>query len=338
MGKKTQLFFDLNTWYQRQKRVLPWRKVPQFYPVWISEMMLQQTQVSTVISYFERFMERFPTVDDLAAASTEEVLKYWAGLGYYSRARNIHRASQIIHLNGFPKDQEGWLKLPGVGPYSSGAILSIVKNIPIPIVDGNVERVLSRVFRIKEIDSKKSQIWTISRQWVEKANQLGIKPRDFNQSLMELGATVCTPKNPTCQQCPIQKYCDAKKHNEVELYPVKNKKQKFKAVRENLVAILNQNGKLILRQRQSQEWLSGLWDLVEELPVIKPVKLDTFQVKYVITTHQISREVKVLQVSNKEFSRILKKTNGKSVDLQNIDLPSGAAFKRCLKKIHQSVL
>jgi len=171
-------------WFERQQRILPWRENPDTYRVWISEIMLQQTQVVTVIPYFEKFIARFPTVQALAQAPEEDVLLHWAGLGYYSRARNIHRAAKIIDQAGcFPSTREGWLEIPGVGHYTAGAILSISLNQPEAILDGNVERVLSRARRVSRMKGDsfyKERLWRLSRIVVERAFDLKIPPRAAN--------------------------------------------------------------------------------------------------------------------------------------------------------------
>ena len=191
---------DLSSWFKKNARVLPWRSNPIPYWVWLSEIMLQQTQVATVIPYFEKFIKKFPTVHDLAQASLDEVYSLWAGLGYYSRARNLHKGavemSRLIHEGkGFPKSRTEWLEIPGVGEYTAGAICSIALNQAEPIVDGNVVRVLSRVDAIRKLDLKKTKIWDIATELVQ---QKRVEPRILNQALMELGATICKPKNPKC--------------------------------------------------------------------------------------------------------------------------------------------
>src|SRR5690606_19350851 len=154
--------------------------------VWISEIMLQQTQVATVVPYFERFMERFPTVRDLAEAPEEELMRHWAGLGYYSRARNLQKAAQVIHRRGkFPDSREQWQELPGFGPYTAGAIASIAMNLPEPILDGNVERVFSRLCRVADPGAGNKRLWELAEAGVKEADRAGHPPRDFNQALME---------------------------------------------------------------------------------------------------------------------------------------------------------
>ncbi len=207
-------------WYQRDHRALPWRQTRDPYAILVSEVMLQQTQVRKVIPYYERWMKRYPDADTLAEAPEDEVLKAWEGLGYYRRARLLQAAAQMIvseHNGRFPSDVEGISSLPGVGPYTAGAVASIAFNLPRPILDGNVIRVLTRWFGIRGLPARavvRQQLW-------ERA--AGLIPRgaagDFNQSLMELGATVCAPRNPTCLLCPVRKGCWAFAHNAQDVLP-----------------------------------------------------------------------------------------------------------------------
>ena len=232
----------LGRWFERQKRVLPWRDAPTPYRVWVSEIMLQQTQVVTVVPYFERFMASFPTVERLAAASEDAVMKHWAGLGYYSRARNLHRAAQgVVTDSGgaFPADREGWESIPGVGPYTAGAILSIAYEKPEAILDGNVERVVSRfrtVTRAGGDSFYKQRLWRLSGLGVRQAASAGVSPSVFNQALMELGATVCTPKNPRCELCPVAEGCRARAMATHEAFPPKKARKPFVGVDESHVA------------------------------------------------------------------------------------------------------
>jgi len=201
---------ELLGWYARHKRDLPWRKSLDPYAVWVSEMMLQQTQVATVIPYFRRWMERFPNVSALASADEGEVLHAWQGLGYYSRARNLRRAAQAMvaeHGGRVPDEVAKLRALPGIGPYSAGAIASIAYGRAEPLVDGNVVRVLTRLFALRGDPNKRdvsNRIWALARSLVPSD-----APGDFNQALMELGATVCTPQKPRCDVCPLAARCSA---------------------------------------------------------------------------------------------------------------------------------
>jgi A/G-specific adenine glycosylase len=195
-------------WYESRKRDLPWRRTSDPYAIWVSEVMLQQTQVKTVLGYYERWMQRFPTVEALASAADEDVLHAWQGLGYYSRARRLLAGARAVadrHAGQLPRDVEALLALPGIGPYSAGAIASIAFGLPEPIVDGNVVRVLCRLFALRGDPAKaplKQRLWSLARELVP-----ADKPSEFNQSLMELGATICTPTSPRCAECPVASEC-----------------------------------------------------------------------------------------------------------------------------------
>jgi A/G-specific adenine glycosylase len=223
--------------------------------------MLQQTQVATVIPYYERFLGRFANLRQLAQASEQEVLTYWAGLGYYSRARNLRRGAQYLvdnHQGVFPRNRDQALAVPGVGPYTAGAILSIAFDLPEPLVDGNVQRVLARFFAFEPLlESKEAKIffWDQARRWVEAARV----PRDFNQALMELGATVCTKAQPKCLQCPLRADCAAFATDSMALFP----KRKPRRATEKLwwASLVHQNaGRLLLEKNGPGDWWEGLWD------------------------------------------------------------------------------
>lgn len=195
----------LLSWYDRNRRDLPWRRSTAFYPVWISETMLQQTRVEAVIPHFLRFLDRFPDVASLAAADEPDVLAAWSGLGYYSRARNLHRAAKMLAAAGIPADHGAILALPGVGPYTAAAVASIACGLPYAAVDGNVVRVASRL----SADDSPSESPAARRRFAALAGQLldRARPGDFNQAVMELGATVCTPRAPRCGACPVARFC-----------------------------------------------------------------------------------------------------------------------------------
>ena len=219
-GDPTAIAAPLARWYAGARRDLPWRRNPDPYPVWLSEIMCQQTRVSVVIPYFERFLSEFPRVEDLAAAPVERVLELWAGLGYYSRGRNLKRAAQTVveeHGGEFPNTITGLRSLPGVGEYTAAAIGSIAFDLPEPVIDGNVERVLARhgavAGDVKKGEPRK-EIRERARHALDEEN-----PGDHNQAMMELGATVCTPKNPTCDACPIAESCAAFAEGTPEAYP-----------------------------------------------------------------------------------------------------------------------
>ncbi|MCJ7549112.1 MAG: A/G-specific adenine glycosylase [Anaerolineae bacterium] len=251
----------LLTWFGRHARELPWRDNPTPYQVWISEVMLQQTQVETVRSYYRRFLDRFPTVQALAAASQEDVLKLWEGLGYYSRARSLHKAAQIIvdtHQGELPADVTALRRLPGIGPYTAGAIAGIAFGIPVPAVDGNVRRVMARMLAKP----------TPSQVVLEDAVGLWM-PEDtagpFTEALMELGATICSPRSPKCPLCPWLALCRARELGRQEAYPAPKAR---KAIPHYDVAAAvtlrnspnNAGTEVLVAQRRQDDMLGGLWE------------------------------------------------------------------------------
>ena len=247
-------------WYEREKRNLPWRYNHDPYRIWISEIMLQQTRVDTVIDYFYRFMEWFPTIEELANAPEEKLLKAWEGLGYYSRARNIQAAAkQIMSEFGgeMPQTVAEISSLKGIGPYTTGAIASIAFDLPEPAIDGNVMRVVSRLFCIEEEIAKAS-----SRKVFDEAVRSIIDeehPGEFNQAFMDLGSAICTPTSPKCEICPIQSFCLANKRGIQTNFPVKTKKAKPKDVYYVAAAIQDQAGSFYLEKRTSQKLLADMW-------------------------------------------------------------------------------
>ncbi|MGG5358133.1 MULTISPECIES: A/G-specific adenine glycosylase [unclassified Enterococcus] len=247
-------------WYEKEKRNLPWRYDRDPYRIWISEIMLQQTRVDTVIDYFYRFMEWFPTIEDLANAPEERLLKAWEGLGYYSRVRNIQKAAQQImeEFDGkMPDTLEEISSLKGIGPYTAGAISSIAFELPEPAIDGNVMRVVSRLFCIEADIAKAS-----SRKVFDEAMRKIIDPQhpgEFNQAMMDLGSSICTPTSPRCESCPIQKYCLAYEKGIQTSFPIKTKKTKPKDVYYVAAAVENQNGEFYLEQRTNHKLLANMW-------------------------------------------------------------------------------
>jgi A/G-specific adenine glycosylase len=251
---------SLLAWYGKQGRDLPWRNTRDPYRIWLSEIMLQQTTVAAVIPYFERFLQKIPTLNDLAAASLDDVITLWAGLGYYSRARNLHRAAQqiVAEQNGsFPDCLEGLTALPGIGRSTAGAILSLAFDKPAAILDGNVRRVLVRLFAWRD-DPRSSraekQLWS----WAETLTPDDC-PHDYAQAIMDLGATVCTPRDPDCEHCPLQELCLARKEGLVAALPVARKKVKI-PVRQQVALIIRTPAGFLLRQRPPQGFLGGMWE------------------------------------------------------------------------------
>jgi len=248
-------------WYRENRRDLPWRRTRDPYAIWLSEAMLQQTRVETVIPYWERFLARFPSVEDLAQAPADEVMQMWAGLGYYSRARNLHAAARQIaaeHGGELPADPEGLRALPGVGRYTAGAVASIAFDLPEPILDGNVIRVLTRLYAI---DADVGQPRVREQLWQESARLVrGRSPGDLNQALMELGATLCTPKAPLCPGCPLRRQCRARLAGNPEALPRKRPKAKPRKLAA-VAALFERTGKLLAVRRPPEGLLGGLWEL-----------------------------------------------------------------------------
>jgi A/G-specific adenine glycosylase len=250
----------LLAWYRKNQRTLPWRDHPDPYAVWVSEIMLQQTRVETVIPYFERWMRLFPDVRTLAAAFEQDVLNAWEGLGYYSRARNLHKAAKIVvdQNNGeIPRDLEELRKLPGIGRYTVGAIASIAFNMDVSALDGNIKRVYARLFDITEpVDSPAGEkiLWNLADE-----NIPGGQAGDYNQALMDLGAMICVPKNPRCLICPVMELCEARRNGTQEQRPV----MKPKKVLPHYVyaaGVIIRKGSVLLAQRPSKGLLAGMWE------------------------------------------------------------------------------
>ncbi len=247
-------------WYRQNARDLPWRKTKDPYAIWVSEVMLQQTRVETVIPYYQRFLARFPTLKSLAEAPEQQVLKAWEGLGYYRRVRLLQQGAQAV-LNKFagelPAAPELLAGLPGVGSYMSGALASIAFHLPVPAVDGNVIRVVTRILAWDQVaDSARSR--RIITEWVQGQfpdNAAG----DFTQSLMELGALICLPRNPRCQECPVHCDCQANGRGNPERFPIKKEAPNIPAER-RIVLRINCNGRRLLVQRPSTGLLAGFWE------------------------------------------------------------------------------
>ena len=263
----------LINWYTVNKRDLPWRSTNNPYYIWLSEIILQQTQVVQGTPYYHAFTSQFPTVYDLANANEEDVLKLWQGLGYYSRARNLHWSAKYIvnELDGvFPDTYKDILKLKGVGDYTASAIASICFNEVTAVVDGNVYRALSRIFGIETpINSTPGQkeFKALAQQLIDKQ-----QPAIFNQAIMEFGARQCKPKNPDCSVCPFKTSCLALKENKIAVLPVKLKKTKVTKKYFNFIVIISKNEKTILEQRIG----SGIWQNLYQFPLIETEKPSTY--------------------------------------------------------------
>jgi A/G-specific adenine glycosylase len=247
-------------WYDAEKRELPWRNTPEPYFIWLSEIMLQQTRVDQMMTYFKRFTSRFPTVNDLAAAPLDDVLKLWEGLGYYSRARNLHATAKIIsqkYGGHFPQTYAELLTLKGIGPYTAAAISSIAFGEAKGVVDGNVLRVASRFLGI-ETDITKPEARLRVQTWADELAASG-RSGDSNQALMELGATVCTPAKPACGRCPLKSSCFALATGKVEDLPYKPKKAPVPKVTEIAFLAFDEIGNIFVCQRPPSGFLGGLW-------------------------------------------------------------------------------
>jgi A/G-specific adenine glycosylase len=284
-------------WFARHARDLPWRRTRDPYRIWVSEIMLQQTQVATVIPYYQRWLRRFPSVQSLARAKIDAVLKQWEGLGYYRRARNLHRAAcEVVRRHGgrVPADRAAMLALPGIGRYTAGAILSIAFGQPEPLVDGNVARVLARLFGIRQnVKSGRGQkrLWQLAGElirlgeatWlnVERASK-PVRQRDhertwksvlrhrahpglFNQALMELGATICMPQSPRCDACPVRAHCGALRCGAVATLPNVGKRPASRLVRQRALLIWR-DGRVLIRRRPADGLLGGFWEFPSDKP------------------------------------------------------------------------
>jgi A/G-specific adenine glycosylase len=256
----TQIRAKLLRWYRKHARDLPWRRTRDPYAIWLSEIMLQQTQVQTVVSYYKRFLRRLPTVEKLARARLDTVLKLWEGLGYYGRARNLRRAAQCIvkdHQGVFPTSASELQKLPGIGRYAAGAIASIAFDEQEPIVDGNVRRILCRIYRLHgdtRTPALQEQLWALAADLVPRRH-----PGEFNQAMMELGATLCTRQSPQCSECPLRTLCQARLHEEQDMLPQRTPKKSVphKIV---VVGIIFRQGKILIDKRKPDGLLGGLWE------------------------------------------------------------------------------
>lgn len=261
---KQKIQQNLLEWFAKNKRDLPWRKTKDGYKIWVSEIMLQQTRVDTVIEYYNRFIDRFPTVKELAQAEEQEVLKYWQGLGYYSRARNLYKGAKMVwekYGGILPDNMEQIKKIPGIGPYTAGAILSIAYNLPYPAVDGNVLRVFSRILDIKEDIAQPGTVRYIQDK-VKEYIPSGYAS-EFTESLMELGALICTPISPLCLVCPLYHQCAARQKGIQEKLPIKSKKVKPKRMH-MVFCVIRSEEKILLIKNASNGLVGGMWGFMEK--------------------------------------------------------------------------
>ncbi len=290
---------SLLRWYDRHRRRLPWRalpgKVPDPYHVWLSEIMLQQTTVVAVIPYYERFVTRFPTIEALAAAPLDDVLSAWAGLGYYARARNLHAcALAVVTAGGFPRDLAGLGALPGIGEYTARAVGAIAFDIPAVPVDGNVERVVARLFRVVE------QLPAAKPALRRLADRLGTdphavaRPGDFAQALFDLGATICTPKSPDCPRCPWRAHCRAHEQGIAASLPARAKKPERPRRTGTAYVLLDADNNVLLLRRPPTGLLGGMLALPESPPV-KAAWRDAGAVEHVFTHFTLTLSVQAVR-------------------------------------------
>ena len=297
---------DLLRWYARSKRDLPWRKTRDPYRIWISEAMLQQTRVETVLPYYRRFLARFPDVRALAAAEEEQVLAAWSGLGYYRRARSLRASARAVverHGGSFPGEREALLELPGVGPYTAGAIASIAFGRREALVDGNVARVLSRLFALRGDPASaagRGKLWSLARELVPARN-----PGDWNQALMELGALVCLPDEPACGRCPVADDCAALREGRAGSLPKRRRREPAIPI-ETVVLAARRGGRWLLERRDGAGLMAGMWQMptvevsagrAPRLFAARPprgllAKEVVCEIRHTITCHRIRATVK----------------------------------------------
>ena len=305
-------------WFELNKRDLPWRRTKDPYHIWVSEIMLQQTRVEAVKPYYERFLKNLPTIQDLAEAEEETILKLWEGLGYYSRVRNMQKAAiQIMeeHDGSFPSEHQKILKLKGIGPYTAGAVGSIAFDLPIPAVDGNVLRVMSRL----TADSSDISLQTTKKEWENRLTEIipPHEPGNMNQALMELGATVCLPNGaPKCEICPVRKYCEAYRRNSVLLYPVKAEK-KARTIEYLNVFFCTDGEKIAISKRAAKGLLSRLWELpnanreisipasLQELGILQAEIIPMKNQKHIFTHIEWHMDCYFIKVTEKTESELL---------------------------------
>ncbi len=331
---------SLNHWFINHQREMPWRKTKDPYLIWVSEVMLQQTQVDTVIPYYLRFCERFPTMETLASSSLEEVLTLWRGLGYYRRAENLHKGVKKIvheHKGCFPDSLKDLAGIPGIGAYTAGAILSIAFNQPVAAVDGNVMRILARQFAISEDIGRSKAVKVFEKLVLELMEG---EPSVFNQAMMELGALICTPRNPNCPQCPVKSECQAYAQGNPEAYPVKSKKEK--PAEETYVALILKKGKTYhMEKRPDQGLLANLWGfpllegaLYEELSALgQPLS----PVSHVFTHRKWLLKPVILEYTEDNIALLREVLKGEIEEFFSMEeiqqLPIGTAFLKIISQI-----
>jgi A/G-specific adenine glycosylase len=360
--KNSQLVAALLDWFAVNARDLPWRGTRDSYAIWVSEIMLQQTQVKTVIPFWNRWMRELPTIEAAAKAPSAKIHKLWEGLGYYTRVRNLQKTAQVIvekHGGKFPKVFDEVLALPGIGRYTAGAICSIAFNQPVPILDGNVIRVLTRIFGIAENPKMKTAnagLWQLAEGLVTHAKAQSTQRNscsNLNQSLMELGALVCTPRNPQCLICPVKKLCVAFKENRMEELPNLGKREAATA-RRFIAFVIEHSGKFLMRQRPTGVVNAHLWefpnvevtnDITEGTLLAKgffgigPVKLQPLcTVKHSITRYRITLEAFHVRLGGTRGTRPSNITGVWKTPVQMQQLAFTAAHKKLASAAAKSML
>lgn len=333
-------------WYESNKRDMPWRHTSDPYAIWVSEVMLQQTQVNTVIPYYLKFIERFPTLEKLALSALDDVFLYWKGLGYYRRAENLHKGARYIlenHDGIFPNEPDTIKKVPGIGDYTAGAILSIAFNKSFPAVDGNVMRILSRQFLIDADIS----IAATKKIFEKKVMSLMLEePRVMTQALMELGAIICTPQNPKCDSCPVQLLCLGYQTGEMLKFPVKSQKAP-QAVEHYFAVLIQKDQAFWMEKRPAEGLLANLWgfpliesdkvDLINKVHVTKKFK----PVKHVFTHKVWHLEPVVIDysaIAGTQLDYLLKQPDGCFASLDDMkQMAIGTAFGRVIKLLEALV-
>ena len=320
------LAVDLLAWYDAHRRFLPWREEPTVYRVWISEVMLQQTRVDTVLPYFERFMDRFPTVDALAEAPLEDVLSLWSGLGYYSRARNLHKTAIAVSAEGhFPTDIQGLKGLTGVGDYMAGAIGSIALGLDVATVDGNIARVMARVHR--DAGSRKA-MWAHAERLVP-AGRAG----DHNQALMDLGSRYCTPRQPVCLECPIAAHCQGFAAGDARNFPPPKVARSIPTLSMRAYCFHN-NGQVLMAQRGDTGLWAGLWEFPVQYPEVKAKKI--FETRHILSHRRVEYELWLSEESPPNESGDY--AQYRWVPLEHVDgLGISALTRKALRAVQSSV-
>jgi len=286
MSRRSEFQSALLDWYDANHRDLPWRRTRDPYAIWVSEAMAQQTTVGVVVPYWQRWMERFPDVPSLSRAEEKDVLEMWQGLGYYRRAKALLAGARAMQATGVPTDRTGWLAIPGVGPYTASAISSIAFGETTAVVDGNVERVYSRLNRDKASGA------TLKRNATAWADTVvdQERPGDWNQSVMELGATVCTPRNPSCRACPVRRWCESGKVGDAELLPTKSPKPEAIEL-DWTCRLLHCDGHWAMEQVEAGRWWEGMWRFPTEERLPREPEVCLITIKHTVTRHKIRMAV-----------------------------------------------